>query len=229
MADLGLAYTPRPDHAAYLASWLGALRHDPKAIFNAAAQRRPPPTGSTRRTSCDCAAGDCCMRRATAPARLWPDGAQAACRPLSGIPPAEWLQAYSHGGGDPHRHGSRDAILRPSTAGAGRRRVLLRNPYADIGLTCFDGQAAVWIGERIDRDYRIRCEWSDVSGRPVTGSPASRRLSRPAPSALALSPSTHPSISLGSKPPDRVPSGDPYVPTAYLWRMARRQPWPHHC
>jgi antirestriction protein ArdC len=34
----GLAYTPRPDHAAYLASWLGALRHDPKAIFNAAAQ-----------------------------------------------------------------------------------------------------------------------------------------------------------------------------------------------
>ena len=38
MADLGLAYMPRPDHAAYLASWLGALRHDPKAIFNAAAQ-----------------------------------------------------------------------------------------------------------------------------------------------------------------------------------------------
>lgn len=38
MADLGLAYTPRPDHAAYLSSWLGALRHDPKAIFTAAAQ-----------------------------------------------------------------------------------------------------------------------------------------------------------------------------------------------
>lgn len=38
MADLGLAYTPRPDHAAYLASWLTALRHDPKAIFMAAAQ-----------------------------------------------------------------------------------------------------------------------------------------------------------------------------------------------
>ncbi|KUR73892.1 hypothetical protein AQZ50_18860 [Novosphingobium sp. Fuku2-ISO-50] len=36
MADLGLAYTPRSDHAAYLASWL-ALRHDPKAIFTAAA------------------------------------------------------------------------------------------------------------------------------------------------------------------------------------------------
>jgi antirestriction protein ArdC len=38
MADLGLAYTPRPDHAAYLASWLNTLRHDPKAIFTAAAQ-----------------------------------------------------------------------------------------------------------------------------------------------------------------------------------------------
>ncbi|MBF5091050.1 DUF1738 domain-containing protein [Novosphingobium sp. NBM11] len=38
MADLGITYTPRPDHAAYLASWLSALRHDPKAIFNAAAQ-----------------------------------------------------------------------------------------------------------------------------------------------------------------------------------------------
>ncbi|MDE2563007.1 MAG: DUF1738 domain-containing protein [Sphingomonadales bacterium] len=38
MADLGLAYTPRPDHAAYLASWLTAIRHDPKAIFTAAAQ-----------------------------------------------------------------------------------------------------------------------------------------------------------------------------------------------
>jgi hypothetical protein len=44
--------------------------------------------------------------------------------------------------------------------------VLLRNPYADIGLTCLDGQAAVWIGERIDRDYRIRCEWSDVPAGP---------------------------------------------------------------
>ncbi len=38
MADLGLAYTPRADHAAYLASWLVALKHDPKAIFTAAAQ-----------------------------------------------------------------------------------------------------------------------------------------------------------------------------------------------
>ena len=38
MADLGLACTPRPDHAAYLTSWLTTLRHDPRAIFTAAAQ-----------------------------------------------------------------------------------------------------------------------------------------------------------------------------------------------
>ena len=38
MADLGLAYTPRPDHAAYLASWLNALKSDTRAIFTAAAQ-----------------------------------------------------------------------------------------------------------------------------------------------------------------------------------------------
>jgi antirestriction protein ArdC len=38
MADLGLAYTPRPDHAAYLSSWLNALKSDTRAIFTAAAQ-----------------------------------------------------------------------------------------------------------------------------------------------------------------------------------------------
>lgn len=38
MADLGLAASPRPDHAAYLASWLTLLKHDPRAIFTAAAQ-----------------------------------------------------------------------------------------------------------------------------------------------------------------------------------------------
>ena len=37
MADLGLAYSPRPDHAAYVASWLKALENDPRAIFRAAA------------------------------------------------------------------------------------------------------------------------------------------------------------------------------------------------
>jgi antirestriction protein ArdC len=38
LADLGLAHSPRPDHAAYVASWLRALRDDPRAIFTAAAK-----------------------------------------------------------------------------------------------------------------------------------------------------------------------------------------------
>jgi antirestriction protein ArdC len=50
MADLGLAYTPRPDHAAYLASWLGALRHDPRRSSTPLRRRRLLLTGSTRRT-----------------------------------------------------------------------------------------------------------------------------------------------------------------------------------
>jgi len=36
-ADLGLASEPRPDHAAYIDSWLKVLRGDKRAIFTAAA------------------------------------------------------------------------------------------------------------------------------------------------------------------------------------------------
>lgn len=36
-ADLGIALEPRPDHAAYLASWLAVLKSDKRAIFTAAA------------------------------------------------------------------------------------------------------------------------------------------------------------------------------------------------
>jgi antirestriction protein ArdC len=35
-AHLGISTTPRPDHAAYLASWLRVLRADPSALFTAA-------------------------------------------------------------------------------------------------------------------------------------------------------------------------------------------------
>jgi antirestriction protein ArdC len=37
-AELGITQTVRPDHAQYLASWLQLLKHDPKAIFTAAAR-----------------------------------------------------------------------------------------------------------------------------------------------------------------------------------------------
>lgn len=38
LADLGIAHHPRPDHAAYVASWLEAMKRDPRAIFTAASK-----------------------------------------------------------------------------------------------------------------------------------------------------------------------------------------------
>lgn len=38
LADLGIAHHPRPDHAAYIGSWLKALKDDPRAIFTAASK-----------------------------------------------------------------------------------------------------------------------------------------------------------------------------------------------
>lgn len=38
LADLGIAHHPRPDHAAYTASWLEVLKDDPRAIFTAASK-----------------------------------------------------------------------------------------------------------------------------------------------------------------------------------------------
>lgn len=38
LADLSIRHDPRPDHAAYLASWLAVLKDDPSAIFTAASK-----------------------------------------------------------------------------------------------------------------------------------------------------------------------------------------------
>ncbi len=38
LADLGIAHHPRPDHAAYISSWLDALKDDPRAVFTAASK-----------------------------------------------------------------------------------------------------------------------------------------------------------------------------------------------
>ena len=38
MADLGIAHHPRPDHAAYIASWLKVLKADARAIFTLASK-----------------------------------------------------------------------------------------------------------------------------------------------------------------------------------------------
>ena len=38
LADLGVAHHPRPNHAAYIASWIRVLKGDPRAIFTAASK-----------------------------------------------------------------------------------------------------------------------------------------------------------------------------------------------
>ena len=38
LADLGIAHHPRPDHAAYLSSWLDVIKQDDRAIFKAASK-----------------------------------------------------------------------------------------------------------------------------------------------------------------------------------------------
>lgn len=38
LADLGIAHHPRPDHAAYIASWLRVLKSDARAIFTVASK-----------------------------------------------------------------------------------------------------------------------------------------------------------------------------------------------
>lgn len=38
LADLGIAHHPRPDHAAYISTWLKTIKSDPRAIFAAASK-----------------------------------------------------------------------------------------------------------------------------------------------------------------------------------------------
>jgi antirestriction protein ArdC len=55
LADLGVACRPRPDHAAYLASWLEVLKADPRAIFTAASKAQAVADWMHARQHCDAA------------------------------------------------------------------------------------------------------------------------------------------------------------------------------
>src|SRR3546814_16828580 len=43
LADLRIAHHPRADHAAYVASWLPALKDDPRPIFTPASKAQAAP------------------------------------------------------------------------------------------------------------------------------------------------------------------------------------------
>jgi len=44
----GIAHRPRPEHAAYVKSWVQALKDDPRAIFTAASKAQRALIGCTR-------------------------------------------------------------------------------------------------------------------------------------------------------------------------------------
>jgi len=62
LADLGIAHHPRPDHAAYIASWLEVLKDDPRAIFTAASKAQQAADWMARPAARD--RGDGSMTRA---------------------------------------------------------------------------------------------------------------------------------------------------------------------
>ena len=41
-------------------------------------------------------------------------------------------------------------------------QAILRNAFADIGVTTDDGLAAIWMARRTDRYFRLRCQWGDT-------------------------------------------------------------------
>src|SRR3546814_2526833 len=51
LADLGIAHEPRPDHAAYIASWLQLLKDEPRAIFTAARDRKSTRLNSSHKSA----------------------------------------------------------------------------------------------------------------------------------------------------------------------------------
>lgn len=95
----------------------------------------------------------------------FPDGARAAVRDFAAADPHNWERAYATFVADIRRevrfglrsfdpvHGWRGTV----------HRVLLRNTYADIGITTRQGMATVWITEREDHAFRLRCEWIDLA------------------------------------------------------------------
>lgn len=95
----------------------------------------------------------------------FPKGARAAIRELAEADPFSWARAYAMFVADIRREVRRE--LRSFDPVHGWRgtahRVLLRNTYADIGITTWQGVATVWIASRDDPAFRLRGQWGDLS------------------------------------------------------------------
>lgn len=95
-----------------------------------------------------------------------PGAARTANRDLSCADPSTWARTYAGFVAEIRREFRQNMpSFDPAHGWRGcEHRVLLRNPYADIGITTSQGMASVWIAEREDPDFRIRCEWIDLLG-----------------------------------------------------------------
>jgi antirestriction protein ArdC len=63
-AQLGLSIEPRPDHAAYIGSWLRVLRTDARAILTASAKAQEAVDFLTKLCAAGAGLGDAAPRRA---------------------------------------------------------------------------------------------------------------------------------------------------------------------
>ncbi|MDE2563008.1 MAG: hypothetical protein KGL48_12255 [Sphingomonadales bacterium] len=95
-----------------------------------------------------------------------PDGGRSAVREVAAGAFRDWARAYAAFAADVRCEVRRDLSSFDFAHGwrGTEHRVLLRNPYTDIGITTQDGLAAVWIAVRVDRAFRLRCEWVDLAG-----------------------------------------------------------------
>ena len=85
----------------------------------------------------------------------FPAGALVGIKPFASLPPALWAHAYRGLVQDIRRAGGQH-LHQLETKACWRAcfdRVLLRGPYADVGLTVGHGAAAIWLDRRIDAAY----------------------------------------------------------------------------
>lgn len=91
----------------------------------------------------------------------YPPGAAVGIRMFAKLPPRPWAQAYQRLVCDIRDVGRRHLheLDIASTWRGCADRVLMRGPYADIGLTVGHGVAAVWLARRIDGAYLARADF----------------------------------------------------------------------
>lgn len=96
-----------------------------------------------------------------------PTGAMAGACAFTVAEPAAWFCAYATLVVDQrrvllHHFAAFDRLERWRGC---THRVLLRNLYADIGITVVDHHAVTWLARREDREFARRASWGELVGK----------------------------------------------------------------